>query len=84
MATGYDGGKGKSTANQELLALQAISRKYYEFDFMNKQDCTVIVNNSNPIPCPANVGFTADGTDARIEKFSIVEADIDYIWRGKY
>lgn len=84
MATGYDGGKGLSTEMQELLAIQAIPRKFYEFSFINKQDCNVIVNNSNPIPCPAEVGFVADANDAKISTFVIVEKDIDFTWRGKY
>lgn len=84
MANGFDGGKGKSVANQEIVAIEQIKRKYYEFHFVNTQDCSVIVNGSNPIPCPAGAGFIADSNDAKVITFKIVESNIDFTWRGKY
>lgn len=84
MATGYNGGKGVSNAKQELLANSKNPRKYYEFSFLNKQECSVIVNDSDPIPCPAGVGFVADANDAKISSFIVLESGIEYTWRGKY
>lgn len=83
---GYDGGSGTSTSNKQLIINPAGWTKYelYEFSFLNTQACTVIVNKSNPIPCPANVGFQIDDNDAPIYSFIIVEPNVEYTWRGKY
>ena len=84
MASGYNGGEGVSTANQKIIGDESIPRKYYELSFLNTQKCTVVVNNSNPIPCPEGIGFEIDSNDTPISSFVIVEPEINYIWRGKY
>lgn len=84
MASGYNGGESVSSANQQLFEDSAIPRKYYEFSFMNEQKCSVKVNGSNPIPCPAGIGFEINSNDAPIQYFEIIEANIPYTWRGKF
>lgn len=84
MATGYNGGESISTSNQQLFENVAIPRKYYEFSFLNEQKCSVKVNGSNPIPCPAGIGFEINSNDAPIGSFVIVEPNINFTWRGKF
>lgn len=83
---GYDGGSGTSTANQQIIINPTDWTFYdlYEFSFMNEQACTVRVNGSNPIPCPANVGFEISENDAPLTSFVIIESGIAFVWRGKY
>lgn len=82
---GYDGNIGTSTANQELV----INRNgwtdfgFYEFSFLNSQDCTVKING-NSIPLSVDQGVQIDADDAPIKSFIIVQSGIDYKWFGRY
>ncbi|MNK77589.1 hypothetical protein D3C87_971950 [compost metagenome] len=83
MGVGYNGGRGRSTDNQDILS-DFPKRKYYKLNFINAQACTIKVNDSNPIPCPAQLGFSMDVNDAGVYSLVIVEPGIDFEWRGNF
>ena len=56
---------------------------FYKYSFMNpEQNCTVSINESEPIFLQAGMGFTMDQVDARIHSFRVLENDIRYFWVG--
>ena len=88
MAQGYDGDKGVSTANQEILPIPSgwsFQRMYYELSFLNSEPCTVRINGSSDlIPLDAEQGIQVNSNDAKVSSIVIVEAGIDFKWFGKY
>lgn len=56
----------------------------YKFSFFNDQDCTVIINDGDPIYLRANQGFQMDENDALIYSFVIVEEGISFNWIGAW
>jgi hypothetical protein len=76
-----------SVGNEELIASEKITNNitatlFYakEFDFYNKTDCVVKVNDSDEILIPTEVGFY----DNDVTKFQILTAGIVYCYRIKY
>lgn len=89
MASGYAGSNGilTSTANTEIvnpenLGLNKLSFK--KFSFLNKNNCTVKINGSDPIFLEAGQGFASDESDPPIKSFIIIEEGIQYNWIGSY
>lgn len=57
----------------------------YKFSFMNDEDCTIIINNSEePIYLRARQGFNMEIYDKTINSFVIVESGIHYNFVGAY
>jgi len=55
--------------------------KFYKFSFMNHNvECTVSINNSDPIYLSPNQGFSANEVDAVIHSFVIIDSGVDYNW----
>ncbi|QJI52476.1 hypothetical protein [Psychrobacillus phage Perkons] len=78
-----------STANQEVIPLAPThwsDDRYtlYKFSFINYTDCTVKINNGEPIFLKAEQGFECDRYDAEITSFIIVNTGIKYSWLGSY
>ena len=88
----YFGKEGTSTENFELIQSFKIdpdqdkSLVALSLNFIPQQDCTVAINGSDPIPFKANREFVMDTgrnmIHKTIDKFQIVEADIDYWCMG--
>ena len=88
----YFGKEGKSTENFELIQSFKIdpdkntSLVALSLNFIPQQDCTVAINGSDPIPFKAGREFVMDTgrnmIHKTIDKFQIVEADIDYWCMG--
>jgi len=57
---------------------------FYKFQFRNLQDCTVKINDGNPILLIAEQGFNSKSEDATIYSFVIIEPNIQYQWIGAY
>ena len=68
-----------STKNQEIIPEKQF---YYKFSFMNHQDCTVRINNSEPIFLRAGLGFSMNEVDAYINSFIVLESGIEFHWLG--
>lgn len=90
LGNGYIGSsqKEKSNPNQEVIPSPPTGwtngYALYKFAFMNDQDCTVKINNSNPIFLRAGQGFATEPYDKPITSFVIVEGNIDYNWIGAW
>jgi len=88
----YIGKEGKSTENFELIQSFKIdpdkdkSLVALSLNFIPQQDCTVEINGSDPIPFKAGREFVMDTgrnmIHKPIDRFQIVEADIDYWCMG--
>ena len=83
----YFGTAGTSTANLDVIQSFKVDSDgktlvANSFNFIPTQDCTVILNGSDPIPFKAGKEFVMDTGRNMIHKpiseFIIVEADIDY------
>ncbi len=80
-----------STANIEVVPNAPVEWSddrftFYKFYFMNRENCTVVINgdSDNPIYLDAFQGFQTDGADKEIESFVIREANIRYNFVGWY
>lgn len=69
----------KSTGSQELVPRGVV---FYKFSFKPFQDCTVRINDSEPILILSETGFSMDEVDAYIHSFVVVEPDIEFTWIG--
>ena len=56
----------------------------YNFQFKNKQDCTVTINKHRSIFIEAGDGFTIEANHPPITSFVIKEADVIYNWIATY
>lgn len=68
-----------SEDNQELVPDKVA---FYKFSFSPKSDCTVKINNSEPILIESELGFNMNQVDAYISSFIILESGIEYSWIG--
>lgn len=77
-----------STANQNIIPSApsnwTIPLSLYKFEFINDQDCTVIVNNSTTLFLRAGYGFEISEIDLPISSFVIKDAGITYTFTGFY
>lgn len=76
-----------STANHEVVPNTPESwtyDKYFfkSFSFINKDECTVKINGSEPILLEAEQGFDSNGIEIR--SFIIVESDIRFTFIGAF
>ncbi len=70
-----------SEGNQDIIPDSYI---FYKFSFLNYDDCTVRINNGDPIYLKAEQGFDSDIRDASIHSFEIVESGVQYQFIGAY
>lgn len=68
-----------SVANEELVPQ---GKYFYKFSFVNENDCTVIINNEEPIFLKEGFGFSTNEVDPNISSFVIVESGIEFFWIG--
>lgn len=68
-----------STENQELVPERTA---FYKFSFSPKSNCTVMINDSEPILIESELGFNMNQVDAYISSFIIVDSGIEYSWIG--
>lgn len=68
-----------SVANEELLPK---NHYFYKFSLMNDKDCTVSINDSDPIFLQENIGFSTDNADVNINSFKFLEDGVGYFWIG--
>jgi len=78
-----------SQANAEIVPSPPITwvnvvYAFKEFELLNDQDCTLIVDGSDPIFLRANQGFKYFSEFNRIKSVKIVEAGVTYNWMGIY
>ena len=77
-----------SVANQEIIPASPLGWTHgyslYKFSFINDQDCTIKINNGNPIFLRMNQGFNTEKEDAPITSFKIVEGQKTFSWIGAY
>lgn len=77
-----------STANQEIIPSPpshwTLGYNCYKLSFFNSQDCTVKINNLDPIYLQANQGFEMDKEDSPITSFVIIESGVGFNWIGAY
>lgn len=75
-----------STANQDIAKVKKTGDTYHirfkAFQFFNYTDCTVIVNNNDPIFVPAGFGILIE--EFEITSFIIKEKDVKFVWTGGY
>lgn len=89
MSKGIRSNKGVSTANLEILPIidstwSAPRGIYYEFEFLNQEACTVLVNGNDTNVLDAGQGFEINQNDVEIKSVVIVEPNVSYKWFGKY
>lgn len=70
-----------SKANQELVPKDV---QFYATEFVPASDCNVIINGNIKLPVVGKVGIKTDHKDVVIFSLKIVEANIKYIFGGKY
>lgn len=89
----YFGKEGTSTANMEIIQSWKLNPNgktliVNSFDFIAYQDCTIIINSSDPIPFKAGKEFIMDigknPIHRQIYEFKIIEANIDYWYMGLF
>lgn len=78
-----------SVANAEIVPNSPetwinVVYSFKEFDFLNDQDCHIIVDGADAIFLRANQGFKYSSEINRIKSFKIVEAGIGYNWLACY
>jgi len=87
----YFGKEGISTSNLEIIQSWKLNQNgknlvVNKFNFIAKQDCTIIINDSDPIPFKANKEFIMDigmnPIHRVISEFKIVEENINYWYMG--
>jgi hypothetical protein len=81
VASYFDGSSSLQTsvANAEIIP---VGVSFYFFQFSNDQDCTIKINDSNPIFIRANQGLVSTFHDRMVYSFKIVESGIKYNWIG--
>lgn len=91
MGNGYLGSPTvmTSTSNQEVVPLTPENwtkerYTFYKFSFINKNSCTVKINNGDSILLEDDQGFECGKDDPKIESFVIVESGIQFSWIGTY
>ncbi len=52
----------------------------FEFDFYNKQDCVIRINNSQDRLIPAMIGVN----DTDVHRFEVVTPGVEYIYNLRY
>lgn len=70
-----------SKANQELVPKGV---QFYATEFVPATDCSIIVNGNIKLPVVGKVGIKTDYKDVVIFSLKIVEANIQYLFGGKY
>jgi len=86
----YFGEEGTSTANECLIQKWSLNKTKsviaMSFNFISSQDCTIIMNDSDPIPFKADRELIIDVGVNMIQKplteFKIIETGIDYWCMG--
>ena len=73
-------------ASQEIIPQSPSTWSYgynfKKFSFLNKTNCTVIINGISTLHLIGEIGFEIDRTDEPIESFVIVESGTEYYWIG--
>jgi hypothetical protein len=83
VGTGYIGSDSiqTSVAGQEIIPEGYIM---YKMTLINNQECTIEINDNDPIFLRAYQGFNMNVHDREIYSLSIVEADIKFSWFGAF
>lgn len=89
---GYKGSDNLQTsiANQEIIPNApegwTINYSFYKFQFLNDQNCHIIINGEDPIFIRANQGFAMNNIDkdSKITSFQVVENNITFNWFGHF
>lgn len=78
---GYSGSPAvlTSSINEELVEKGFF---YQEFTFFNYEECTISINDSNPIYLAPGQGFIVNPNGKLVESFVICEANITFNWVG--
>lgn len=90
MNNGYLGSPSiqTSSANQEIVPIApdewTQGYKLKSFDFMNDQDCTIVINNLTNIFLRAGQGFSVSKGSAAIHSFVIKDVGITYNFVAEY
>lgn len=74
-----------STGNEEWISIAKIQthNSFFEakvFEFLNKEDCVVNINNTQDVLIPAEYGIDAEN----VSSFEIKTAGVNYTCRIKY
>lgn len=70
-----------SKANQELVPKGI---QFYATEFVPASDCNIIVNDNIKLPVVGKVGIKTNHKDVIVYSLKIVEANIQYLFGGKY
>lgn len=88
--SGYLGSKQVevSVANQEVVPPkpEKWSHGYslYRFEFLNMDDCRILVNGETELFRLAGQGFKMDEIDKEIKSFIVVTPNIRFMWNGNF
>lgn len=55
---------------------------YYRFDFMNLEDCTIVINDGGKIFLPSGCGYSIDENAPTVRSFKIIESGVNFHWSG--
>ena len=89
---GYLGSKQveTSTLNQEVIPSPPAEKKWttgyslYRFEFLNMDDCRILVNGETELFRLAGQGFKMDEIDKEIKSFIVVTPNVRFMWNGNF
>lgn len=88
LGSGYIGSPSiqTSTANQEIIQQHNIAPhgSVYKFTFKPYNNCTIIINDLQPMFLEEGQAWSIEKEDAPITSFVIVESGVSYIYWGAY